>query len=219
MASNNIYEAVKNQRGTESEIIDASRNDLPEFFKLMGYKVGVEIGVDRGVFTEILAKDGLKIYGIDPWRTYTDYDIGFRATSKDGFQDQLDAFHEEAKSRVAPYDVTLIRKTSMEAVKDFEDDSLDFVYIDGHHGFKYVTEDIYEWSRKVRKGGCISGHDFVRPENKDSVGPYVCHVKDVVSAYTNAMKIKDWYVIGTFHIPTDKTIKRDRWRSWFWIKQ
>ena len=26
------------------------------------------------------------------------------------------------------------------------------VHIDGNHGFKYVTEDIFEWSKKIKKG-------------------------------------------------------------------
>jgi hypothetical protein len=211
-----IYDAVKTLRGSETEIPDASRNDLPGFFKDMGYKIGVEIGSDRGIFTEILAKDGLKVYAVDPWRTYPDYDSGFRDENKEGFQDTLNAFYEETKERVKSYNVEIIRKTSMEAVKDFKDESIDFVYIDGHHGFKYVTEDIYEWSKKVRKGGCIAGHDFVISPIK--TGPYVCHVKFVVPAYTRAFGINTWYVIGTYHFPEDKKIKRDRWRSFMWIK-
>jgi hypothetical protein len=213
---NNIYEQIKTLKGPESEIVDASRNDLPEFFKLMGYKVGVEIGSDRGVFTEILAKTQ-KVFAVDPWKSYPDYDRGFRADTTEGFQEALDRVYEDAKARVAPYDVTLIRKTSMEALADFEDESCDWAYIDGHHGFKYVTEDIYEWSKKVRKGGCIAGHDFVHSPIK--TGPYVCHVKHVIPAYTRAFNISDWYVIGTNNFPTDPKIKRDRWRSWMWIKK
>jgi predicted O-methyltransferase YrrM len=48
----------------------------------------------------------------------------------------------------------------MEAVKDFKDESLDFVFIDGNHQYSYVLEDITEWSKKVRSGGIVSGHDY-----------------------------------------------------------
>lgn len=206
---NNIYEAVKNPKGKEHEIIDAGRNDLPEFFKMMGYKVGVEIGVCKGEYSEILAKAGLKIYSVDPYTTYPGY-------SGAGIQERLDAELAEATERLAPYDATIVRKTSMEAVKGFEDESLDFVYIDGHHEFKYVVEDIAEWSKKVRKGGCIAGHDFVfSPVHR---GPYVCHVKYVVRAYTAAHRIANWWVIGRKHFPADSKEKRDTWRSWFWLK-
>jgi len=93
---------------------------------------------------------------------------------------------------------------------------LDFVYIDGHHGFKYVAEDICEWSKKVRKGGVIAGHDFVRTHVK--VFPYVCHVKQVVRGYTDAYGIRTWYVLGRKHWPEDPKEFRDKWRSWFWFK-
>lgn len=46
----------------------------------------------------------------------------------------------------------------MAAAPDFKPESLDFVYIDGDHKFKYVAEDISEWFWK--KGGMIAGHDY-----------------------------------------------------------
>lgn len=198
-------------KGAECEIPNVGRDDLPEFFKDMGYKVGAEIGVASGVFSEILCKDGLKLYSIDPYTVYPDY---YTPTA----QARLDREYEEAKERLGKYpNCTIIRKTSMEAVKDFEDESLDFVYIDGHHAFKFVAEDIYEWSKKIRKGGCVSGHDFVHSKTK--VNPYVCHVKYVVRGYTASYNIKDWYVLGQKHFPKNKEEKRDQWRSWFWIKE
>ncbi len=58
----------------------------------------------------------------------------------------------------------------MEAAEDFEDNSIDFVYIDANHGFKYVAEDLWEWSKKVRSGGVISGHDYAM--SKDAHDKY-----------------------------------------------
>ena len=205
-----ISEAIKTIKGAEQEIIGVGRNDLPEFFKEMDFKVGVEIGVAKGQYSEILAKDGLKIYGVDPYLDYDDYH------TRDN-QARLDGEMSEAIERLKPYDWTLIRKTSMEAVKDFEDDSLDFVYIDGHHALKFVVEDIFEWSKKVKKGGVISGHDFVRTTIKKH--PFVCHVKQGVRAYADAYGIADWYVLGRHHFPEDKAETRDRWRSWLFIRK
>ena len=48
----------------------------------------------------------------------------------------------------------------MDAVKDFADRSLDFVYIDANHEPQFVEEDIREWSKKVKVGGIVSGHDY-----------------------------------------------------------
>ena len=190
--------------GWQVEIPDCGREDLPEFFKEMGFKVGAEIGVERGKFIEILCRDGLKLYAIDPWMAYDDLKVK-------NSQKKHDAFYEEAKERLAPYDCTIIRKTSMEAVKDFEDGSLDFVYIDGNHSFKYVVEDIWEWSKKVKKGGVISGHDYLHLGRE----PHMLDVKYVLDAYTKACRLPKWYVLGRRSPPSGE--KRDGERSWFWI--
>ena len=188
--------------GCPVEIPDCGRDDLPEFFKEMGYKVGVEVGVWMGKFGKILC-NGLKLYGIDPYK----YEPTLRAYRS---QENLDYAFEEAKKNLKDCDYTIIRKTSMEAVKDFEDESLDFVYIDGNHIYKYALEDIVEWTKKVRVGGVISGHDYIH-----FMTPDYCDVKHAVNNYTKEF-IKKWYVLGL----RSKTpgLKRDKFRSWMWIK-
>jgi hypothetical protein len=204
-----IIEGIQ-KKGREVEIPDCGREDLPEFFNEMGYKVGAEIGVATGFFSEILAKGGFKLYSVDPYLSYPGYD-------NRRVQERLDKELEEATERLKPYNCEIVRKMSMDAVKDFEDESLDFVYIDGHHELKHVIDDICEWSKKVRKGGVVSGHDFVRTSVKQ--GPYVCHVKQAVRAYTDAYDIYDWYVLGSKHFPKGVEEKRDRWRSWMFFRK
>lgn len=192
------------------EIPDTKRRQLSTFFKEMGFKVGVEVGVYRGQFTRYLLKEGAKVYAVDPWLEYPDY-----GDPKVHFQDRQNEIYESARKRLSGYDnCVLVRKTSMEAVKDFKDNSLDFVYIDGHHGFKYVTEDIYEWSKKVKSGGIISGHDYALGRHKPNT-PYVLQVKFVIDAYTKAFKIPKWYVLGRHENYEGEN--RDQYRSWFWI--
>ena len=203
-----IIDGIK-LKGRGIEIPNCGRNDLPEFFKEMGYKVGAEIGVAKGEFSEVICKGGFKLFSVDPYLAHKDY---FRPS----IQERLDAELEETKKRLAPYDSVILRQTSMDAVQDFEDESLDFVYIDGHHGFKYVTEDIFEWSKKIKKGGAICGHDYILTATPPN-SPYVCHVKQVIDAYTEAFGIKDWYLLGQKHAPEGDT--RDRCRSWLWIKK
>lgn len=48
----------------------------------------------------------------------------------------------------------------MEAVKDFPNNFFDFVHIDGDHSYDAVMNDLIEWSKRVRVGGIISGHDY-----------------------------------------------------------
>ncbi len=203
-----IIDAIKHS-GRPFEIPDASRNDLPAFFIELGFKVGVEIGVNKGEYTEKFAQAGLDIYGVDPWVWDKEYDSSRT-------QEHYDNIYEQAKTRLTPYsNITIIRKTSMEAAKDFKDESLDFVYIDGNHKLKYVIEDIVEWSKKIKPGGIISGHDYVRFKPKTETG--ICHVIPAVNAYTQAYEINNWYVIGRKKAPQGE--KRDRWRSWMFIKK
>lgn len=194
-------------KGKPAKIPDCSRDDLPEFFKDIGYKTGVEIGVDKGEFCEKFARAGLAIYAIDPWKSYDDY-------QDSRGQKKLDEIYQHTKQLLAPYpNCKIIRKTSMAAVGDFADDSLDFVYIDGNHQFKYVAEDICEWSKKVNKGGVICGHDYIYTNPKTQAG--ICHVIYVVNAYTQAYKIPNWYLLGRKERRPDEV--RDRFRSWMWI--
>lgn len=194
-------------KGGPAEIPDCSRDDLPEFFKQMGYKVGAEIGVDRGEFSEKFCKAGLSLYAIDPWRYDDDY-------QDSRTQARLDFLYEHTKRVLAPYpDSVVIRKTSMEAVKDFADGSLDFVYIDANHQLKYVIEDLVEWSKKVKKGGVISGHDYIYTNPRTRAG--ICHVIYAVNAFTAAYKIRNWYLLGRGENRIGE--KRDNWRSWMWI--
>ena len=140
--------------GSPAEIPDCGRDDLPQFFVEMGFKVGVEIGVYKGEFSLKLAQARLSLYAIDPWRIDTG-PVDSRP------QDKLDQMYEETKKVLDPYpNCKIIRKTSMEAVEGFEDESLDFVYIDANHEFRYIAEDLAEWTRKVKPGGIVSGHDF-----------------------------------------------------------
>ena len=166
-------------------LMDCDR--LSAIFHGLGFTSGAEIGVEEGVFSECLLKDnpGCTLYAIDAWTTYRAYRDHTR-------QEKLNRFYENTKARLAPYHVHIVRKFSIDAVKDFADRSLDFVYIDGNHDFYHCTTDICLWSKKVKVGGIIAGHDYTRDTQKSTT----CHVADVVDAYTRAMDIRPWFLLG-----------------------
>jgi len=126
----------------------------------MGYKTGVEIGVDVGEFSnKLLSTCSMqKLYGVDFWPNDfgSDYREGFFDKSGENrylkCQDQLKTFIDGGRCE-------LIKATSLEAANKFEDNSLDFVYIDGDHSLE-VLFDIYAWINKVKLGGILSGHDW-----------------------------------------------------------
>ena len=53
-----------------------------------------------------------------------------------------------------------IRHSSETASMMYEDDSLDFVFIDGNHQYEYVKADIEAWLPKIKVGGILAGHDY-----------------------------------------------------------
>lgn len=203
-----ILDAIKTLKGSPVEIPDCSRDDLPQFFKEMGYKVGAEIGVLRGEFTEKLCQSGLEVYAIDAWKNYLDY-------HRHPHEEPYEVMYNLTRKRLAPYNCKIIRKTSMEAVTSFKANSLDFVYIDGNHKLRHVIDDIYEWSIRLKSGGVICGHDYVL-NNRSPTSHYACHVPHAVHLYTKIWGISNWYILGNYRPKGNE--KRDKHRSWLWIK-
>lgn len=173
-----------------------SRSDLAALFGELGYKTGAEIGVRKGQYSrEICDKTpGVKLYCIDPWAPYEN-----RRPS----QARMDLYYQAAQNNLKGFDVTFMRKASLEAVKEFKDRSLDFVYIDAMHYFDDVMMDTIAWTPKVRVGGIVAGHDYVHW--------YGAGVLDAIKAYTHAHHIVDWYVTNS----KDKAGTP----SWFWVNK
>jgi hypothetical protein len=172
-----------------------TREELAKYFAEFG-NVGAEIGVERGYFSKSLleANPNLKLYCVDAWRVYK----GYRDHTR---QEKLDRYYEETKELLKPYNAEILRMWSEEALEVIPDESLDFVYIDANHDFLHATQDIANWSRKVRKGGIVAGHDYVKYRSSCE-----CQVKDVVDAWCHAYKI-----------PFETT--KEDFPSWYFVKQ
>jgi len=130
-----------------------NRLELARHFAELGFKSGAEIGVAEGRYSEILCQNipGLKLIAVDNWDSYR--------TTRRTLTNKMTG-EELTGERLAPYNATIIKKPSLDAVKDIPDESLDFVFIDADHTYQAVKNDIREWSKKVRKGGIVSGHDY-----------------------------------------------------------
>lgn len=136
-----------------------NRTDLAKMFGKFNFKHGAEVGVKRGNFSEelcIYIKSLEKLYSVDPWNLVfedpTSHKMGVKGQERT---------YRQAIRRLRKYPVCeIVRKTSLEAVRDIPYNSLDFVYIDGSHMFDYVMTDIIEWTRRVRKGGIVSGNGY-----------------------------------------------------------
>lgn len=110
----------------------------------------VEIGSYAGVSTEVFALNCKTVYAVDPW-------VGYSEIATDLVSEAERRFDERMKT----YDnVIKVKKTSLDAAKDFEDGSLDCIYIDGEHTFESIYKDIKTWMPKIKNGGILCGHDY-----------------------------------------------------------
>lgn len=114
----------------------------------------VEIGTFAGENAVIMSEYFKKVYTIDPWQN--GYDQNDLASSID-FNEVEKAFKNRT---ININNIIHIKKTGEEALNDFENESLDFVYIDGNHQEAAVIKDINSWRLKVKKNGIIAGHDL-----------------------------------------------------------
>lgn len=55
---------------------------------------------------------------------------------------------------------TLFGGDSFDRAKEFEDESIDFCFIDANHTYDFVRKDILAYLPKMKKGGVIAGHDY-----------------------------------------------------------
>lgn len=201
-------EGFKTLRGNPVRIPDVSRNELPQFFVEMGFTRGAEVGVYKGEYSVKFCEVGLTMFCVDPWKAF--YGQG-RTQQVQKRQDFLYAHTQRVLAEYIKKDCTLIRKESMDAVHLFMDEALDFVYIDGDHEFAHVAEDIVHWSKKVKQGGIVAGHDFFSTNPK--ANNVICQVQPVVEAYVKAFKIPNLWIFGDDSMHADKAL------SWMFVKE
>lgn len=64
------------------------------------------------------------------------------------------------KSDWEPVTIDLMLLESVVAAKTFEDESIDLCFIDASHDEASVRLDIEAWTRTVKRGGILAGHDY-----------------------------------------------------------
>lgn len=192
------------------DIPNMGRDNLAELFSELNFTKGAEVGVERGLYSEVLLKANPKLHlsCIDPWAAAA-YEPGWHAVDME--QSPYEERYKEAVGRLSPYNATIIRQPSLGALRDFPDNSLDFVYIDANHDFPNFINDLHNWKKKVRPGGIVSGHDYAVFSYKKAN-----HVKRALDAYARCYRMIPFFVIGAMEYR--KGVIRDKYRSWMWIK-
>ena len=129
------------------------------FITQFNWKIGVEVGVNEGENIFEIAKNNskLKIYGVDPYKIQKE-NILYNEVYTDK---SLNIIKRKTLKEALKYlNVEIIVDTSFNVSKQFDKESIDFVFIDGDHSYGSVKSDIKCWEPKVKENGLIMGHDY-----------------------------------------------------------
>lgn len=148
---------------------------------------GAEIGVFAGDLSERLlaARPDVTLHLVDSWGDYEptlaesgDYHASLSDT-------QQESYFRRTRERVSAFNgrAPIHRSKSVDAAQQIKA-PLDFVFIDADHSYEGCRADIEAWSKKVRPGGLLSGHDY------DNVEYPKWGVKRAVDEYVAANKLK-----------------------------
>jgi len=127
-----------------------NRRELIRLVNELDFSIGVEVGVSYGFFSRhILENTDLTLHSIDPWEK--NEELGNPEEAYVSTKKLLNPFGERS---------IILKGYSPEVCVKFQDNSIDFVYIDGLHSYEAVIADLEGWYNKVKTNGIIAGHDY-----------------------------------------------------------
>jgi hypothetical protein len=128
-------------------------------------EIGAYLGRSTAYLTSRILRAGksVRVYVIDLWDGWFHHDAQFSRPMNEG----ADVFwHFMHNLRSAGLDSVLcpLKMDSVQAASLFEDGSVDFVFLDGDHGYEPLKCDLAAWFPKVKPGGVLAGHDYVNDD-------------------------------------------------------
>jgi len=133
------------------------------------YRVLVELGTWKGHSIMYLAKKlkqqnyDFDLYGVDLFDDSPIHENKGNEYLKPQMKYLWDVYNENLIRSNVREVVKDIKKNSWEAANEFENESVDFIFIDADHKYESVVKDIQAWLPKLKVGGVMSGHDYTQP--------------------------------------------------------
>ncbi len=136
----------------------------------------VEIGSYSGESSQVFVEETKFLYCIDPWKN------GYDPEDEASEIQPMSEIEQIFNTRMQTYQNYMkLKTTSIQASTTFDNESLDFIYIDGNHTLEAIKNDITHWLPKIKPNGVIGGHDYnINPINKRAG-----YVKSVTNAFFN----------------------------------
>jgi hypothetical protein len=142
-----------------------TRNMIAHVLQEEGMKVGAELGVQQGLFSEHnlnIWKSCERYYLVDVWAQQVNYKDGANVGNK-----RQNELYESTVNRMKRFGdkVVVLRDFTSNAVNKIPDGSLDFLYVDARHDYCGTIADLRDYYPKVKSGGIIAGHDFLNSDD------------------------------------------------------
>lgn len=143
--------------------------------KVTNGSVYVEVGSWKGRSASVIGKAvkalGKHLYCVDHWRGSEGTSLIQTAQNQDVYK-----IFEHNMRALELWDCIIpMVMDSLEASKEFEDNSIDFLFLDADHRYEPFKQDLEAWFPKIKKGGIICGHDCelkyseISPETKRGI--------------------------------------------------
>ncbi len=157
--------------------------------------IGLELGIFRGDLAGNVVRElNPKMYHmIDPWI----YRPGWENKEYKGMpiadQDFVEWMYEDICKDFDLPNVKIHRGFSHDFINEFEDEYFDFIYVDAGHKYKQVLSDLTLYYPKLKKGGLMSGDDWLLEEGKNGVKEAVLEFTERVGAAPIRRKCQYWW--------------------------
>lgn len=162
------------------------RRNLWQLIPSVKDAICAEIGVAEGLFSADMLAWGIKyLYMVDMWESMPS--MKGDASSP---QTWHNANYVAAKKRVEKYDgqYNILRGPSSRMAQHVPDNSLDLIHLDGDHSFEGVMADLEAWYPKMKRGGVISGHDYLAKQYGVRTAVTAFMAKERLSSQVHIMK-------------------------------
>lgn len=153
----------------------------------------VEVGSWKGQSAAFLAVEiinsskNIELYCVDTWK----------GNNEEGHKNDPDVvdntLYERFLSNVQPLNSVIkpIRLPSIEAALTFEDNSVDFVFIDASHEYEDVKADLNAWYPKIKSSGVFAGHDYRWPPVMQAVDEFCASKKLTIEEQEHSWVVRN----------------------------